>query len=142
MELRNCPECGKVFTYIRTNLCPACQQKDEEDFKTVRKFIAQHPGCDLVMVSEGTGVSEAKIIRYLREGRITANNTAGTNIKINCEVCGTLISSGRFCKDCSEKLVSGLKKSIQEENKKILEEMEKKKTGVRMHTADFWKDRR
>ncbi len=139
MELRNCPECGKVFTYIRTNLCPACQQKDEEDFKLVRKFIAQNPGCDILAVSEGTGVSEAKIIRYMREGRITAG-TNNVNLRINCEVCGALISGGRFCKECSEKLVAGLKKSIQEENKKTIEEL--KKTGSRMHTADFWRNRR
>lgn len=139
MNLRNCPECGKVFTYIRTNLCPACQAKDEEDFRAVRKFIAENPGADILSVSESTGISETRIFRYLREGRIhTAGRQGG--IKLECEVCGELISSGRYCKNCADKLSAGLKKSIMEENQKALEEMKQK--GPRMYTADHWEKRK
>lgn len=137
MSLRNCPECGKVFTYIRTNLCPNCQQKDEEQYKFVRNFIARNPGTDIKTVSEQTGVDEEKIIRYLREGRI-ANASTGSSVKIECELCGKLISQGRYCDICAEKLTSGLKRSINEENKKVREE-DRKKDGPRMHTADMWR---
>ena len=44
MDLRNCPQCGKVFNFIRTNLCPECQEKDEQAFREIRKYITQHPG--------------------------------------------------------------------------------------------------
>lgn len=139
MEMRNCPECGKVFSYLRTNLCPACQEKDEENFKIVRAYIIKNPSADLLSVSENTGISEAKIIRYLREGRITAGIPTADSSKLVCEVCGVPVANGRLCKACTEKLSSGLKKSIEEENKKAMEEMQKK--GPRMHTVDYWKQR-
>lgn len=139
MEIRNCPECGKIFTYLRTNLCPACQQKDEDTFKTVRAFISRNPGVDIITVSQETGVSEEKIVRYLKEGRINRGVTTGT--KLECEVCGVLIPDGRLCQACSDKLSSGLKRSIMEENKKVDEKQQDKK-GPRMYTADHWINRR
>jgi len=138
MELRNCPECGKVFTYIRTNLCPACQKKDEDTFRIVRNFISRNPSADIVTVCEETGVSEEKIMRYIREGRI--NRGFNSEIKFECEVCGVLIASGRLCPACSDKLTAGLKRSILEENKKVEEEVEKK--GPRMYTAEHWMRRK
>lgn len=139
MSIRNCPECGKIFTYIRTNLCPTCQQKDEEQYKLVRNYISRNPGTDIRSVSEATGIEEEKIIRYLREGRII-NASTEVSAKIECEVCGKLISQGRYCDTCAEKLTSGLKRAIFEENKKVREE-DRKKDGPRMHTAEHWKNR-
>ncbi len=134
MVPRNCPECGKIFSFIRTNLCPACQEKDEAEFKKVRMYIIKHPGVDIVTVSEETGVDESKVFRYIREGRISTGNLSA-NVQLNCEVCGTLISMGRFCSSCNERLTAGLRKSIEAENKKELEEKQKK--GPRMYTADL-----
>lgn len=138
MELRNCPECGKVFTYIRTNLCSVCQKKDEDTFRIVRTFIARNPGADIITVCTETGVSEDKVMRYIREGRI--NRGVNAEVKNECEVCGVLIPSGRLCKACNEKLTAGLKRSILKENKKA--ELEKEKKGPRMYTADHWINRK
>lgn len=147
MELRNCPECGRVFTYIRTNLCPACQKKDEEEFKGVRKYLQKNPGAHIVEISEGTGVSEKKIVQYIKEERISINNQE-CEIQITCDLCGALISSGRYCKACMEKLSSGLKKSITEENVRNIQDLAKdtnldtESKGIVMHTADFWNRRK
>ena len=135
MEIRNCPECGKIFTYIRTNLCPACQKKDDELFRVVRSFLVKHPGADIVTVAENTGISEEAVMRYVRDGRISMGIERGA-IQMNCEICDVLISQGRLCRACSDKLSSGLKKSIQEENKKVADEQQKQ--GPRMYTADHW----
>ncbi|MCR4441610.1 MAG: flagellar protein [Peptococcaceae bacterium] len=137
MEVRNCPECGRVFTFIRTNLCPECQKKDDEDFRVVRAFIARNPGAHVSTVSEQTGISEKKIFRFIKEGRIEAGADRVSG-PLACEVCGIAIPAGRLCKTCSDKLSSGLKKSIMEENKKAREEMKK---GPRMHTAELFEKR-
>lgn len=147
MELRNCPECGKVFTYIRTNLCPDCQRKDEQEFKAVRKYVLMNPGAHIDQISQETGVSAKKIVHYIREGRLSIKNQ-DCQIQITCELCGDLISSGRYCKECLEKLSSGLKKSISEENLRTMQELAKDTSSKgtepknsnkdRMHTADFW----
>lgn len=139
--MKNCPECGKVFTYIRTNLCPACQQKDEDEFRKVRIFLAKNPGANITDISEGTEVEEEKIIRYIREGRILNASGQKNKINVECELCGKLIPSGRYCTPCIEKLTTGLKKSITEENQRAKQD-EETKSGPRMHTATFWKDRR
>jgi flagellar operon protein (TIGR03826 family) len=139
MSLRNCPECGRVFTFVRTNLCPACQDKDEEQYKIVRNYITRNRGSDIRTVSEATGVSEEKIIRYVREGRIV-NADAAVKIKLQCELCGKLIPRGRYCEGCADKLTSGLKRAISEENRKAREE-ERQKNASRMHTADHWRKR-
>lgn len=142
MNLRNCPECGKVFTYVRTNLCPECQKVDEENYKIVRKYIAEHPGVGITEVSENTGIAEEKILRYLKEGRFSTDKVLHTSLQ--CELCGAAINSGRFCASCQEKLTSGLKKVIQEENSKVLTEIKKKKeeelkkSGPRMHIGESW----
>lgn len=138
MELRNCPECGKVFTYIRTNLCPACQKKDEDTFRVVRTFITRNPGADIITVCTETGVSEEKVMRYIREGRI--NHGFDSMTKCECEVCGVLIPSGRLCQTCNDKLTAGLKRSIQEENKNVETAQDRK--GPRMYTADHWINRK
>lgn len=139
MEMRNCPQCGKIFAYVRTNLCPACVQKDEDEFRKVRTFIAKNPGVDIVTVSEETGVDEEKIVRYLKEGRIL-NSSPNTKINIECELCGVLIPQGRYCKACTEKLTSGLKKTIETENRKVKEEEALKRSGPRMYTRDMHND--
>lgn len=143
MQMKNCPECGKVFTFIRTNMCPACQQKDEEEFRKVRAFLAKNPGANIISICEGTEVEEEKIIRYIREGRIyNASALSQGKINVECELCGKLITTGRYCTPCIEKLSTGLKRSINEENQKAKQEEAAAKSGPRMHTADFWKDRR
>lgn len=150
MEIRNCPECGKVFTYLRTSLCPACQAIDEENYRKVRQFLYRNPGMDIQTVSEKTGVSEEKIIRYLKDGRIS--NLLQASVKLECEVCGAPITTGRYCKSCGERLVSGLKRSIEEENRKELKEMnelkeiketkEIKTSSPRMHSMEYWRERK
>lgn len=140
MEMRNCPQCGRVFAYLRTNLCPACVQKDEDEFRKVRNYIAKNPGADIITVSKETGVSEERIIRYLKEGRIY-NTNPNTRIKIECELCGALITQGRYCKACTDKLTAGLKKNIETENRKAVEEQQRK-SGLRMYTRDIRKEDR
>jgi flagellar operon protein (TIGR03826 family) len=136
MELRNCPECGSVFTYFRTNLCPDCQKKDEEEFKKVRYFIVRNRNVGIPKVSEETGVSEEKIMRYIREGRISVASS-NERITLNCEVCGKSIPSGRLCETCTDRLSSGLRKQVMEENKREIEETTtKEENKPRMH---YWK---
>lgn len=149
MELRNCPECGGVFTYLRVNLCPACMNKDDEDFKKVRSFIIRNKHLGIPKIAEETGVSEEKILRYIRDGRI-AIASVNEAVILKCEVCGKSITSGRLCEICSTKLSAGIKKQIADENKKILEERDheplqrpapetKGQSTQRMHVVDYLK---
>jgi flagellar operon protein (TIGR03826 family) len=117
MELRNCPECGKIFTFIKTNLCPECKQKLEDQFEIVKQYLIENPQATMQQISEDTDIPEKTIAGYLRDGRIIASS-ANKNLGLTCELCGEPITTGRFCYACSQKLTDGFKQSISEINKK------------------------
>ena len=102
MEVVNCPRCGKVFNKIRSPLCPACEKEEERMFQTVREYIDDNQDCTLNELSEGTGVSPKKILRYIREGRLEISK--GMHGDVRCEVCNRPISQGRYCDTCMIKM--------------------------------------
>ncbi len=98
-EIRNCPRCGKIFTYITRPICPRCVEEEENEFKVVKEYIYDNPGASIPQVSEETGVALDKIMRFLREERLEIKSE-NNNLILECERCGRAISSGRFCENC------------------------------------------
>ncbi|MFW6008653.1 MAG: hypothetical protein ACOCP8_05235 [archaeon] len=40
MNLKNCPQCGKLFNKIGNNkICQVCQRGIENDFEKVKKYL-------------------------------------------------------------------------------------------------------
>ncbi|MFZ5945241.1 MAG: MerR family transcriptional regulator [Bacillota bacterium] len=105
MDLKNCPECGKVFVYNNVNLCPACRKQDEAEFIKVKEYLQKNPKIGIFDLAEATEVDEEKIVRWVREGRIEGKNYSG--ISVSCDRCGKLIQSGRYCTQCSSELAKG-----------------------------------
>jgi flagellar operon protein (TIGR03826 family) len=138
MELRNCPECGKIFTFIKTNLCPECKQKLEDQFETVKQYLAENPKANIQQVSEGTDIPEKTIAGYLRDGRIIASSE-NKNLGLTCELCGEPITTGRFCYACSQKLTDGFRQSVSEINKKKAEEIAQEKNKPEWARSRFSK---
>lgn len=106
MELRNCPECGKLFVYVRRNLCPDCLKKDEENYEKVKTYLSKNPKATIDEISDATQVPAKNVLEYLKEGRLMLS-PGNVNIILNCEICGTPILYGRVCEECSKKLKSG-----------------------------------
>jgi len=126
MPLANCKECGKLFVKISSDICPECQKKEEEDFNRVREYLKTHPNANLQEIIDATGVSEAKVSKFIRAGRLS--------IKPTCESCGKPIDSGRFCPECRLKLlrevrsVLGFVDTKEQEDAFLLEYLRKKRT--------------
>ena len=99
MDIVNCPMCGKLFTKINHQLCPACQKEDEEAFQAVRKFADENENCTIGALAEGAGVSEKRILRYIREGRLEV--TGGMRGDVRCKMCGRPIAKGNYCDSCA-----------------------------------------
>lgn len=110
MELRNCPECGRLFRYIGRQLCPACIDDDERLFLKVRSHLADNRGIGVDDLAEANGVSVARISRWLREGRLELFVADGS---LRCECCDTPIRTGRFCPGCRSHLEQGLGSLVQ-----------------------------
>ena len=103
MDVINCKGCGRLFNALtRVRLCPNCQAKLEEKFQEVKKYVNENPGSTIEIVSEKCEVSAKQIKQWIREERLafSAESMQG----IECEQCGAMIRSGRFCDACKTKL--------------------------------------
>ena len=116
MEVRNCKKCGKIFNSINNlTLCPACQDKQEDIYRQVKEFIYQNPGVGINEVAVEFDITTVLIRRWVREERLSfAENS---QIGIECEGCGTMIRTGRFCNTCKFELENQLKGAYQTEKK-------------------------
>lgn len=108
MDVINCKGCGRLFNaIIRTRLCPNCQTKLEEKFQEVKKYINENRGSTIDIVSQECDVPAKQIKQWIREERLafSAESMQG----IECEQCGAMIRSGRFCDACKNKLQNELR---------------------------------
>lgn len=127
-ELKNCKKCGRMFSSENGQLfCSKCRTNDEEDFKIVREYIYDHPDSTVHDVHEATEVSEEKILKFLRQGRLMLK---GEGVGLECERCGKGISSGRFCDKCAHELKNGFKDAFAQDSKKTSQSNK----SVGMHT--------
>lgn len=136
-DLRNCPQCGRLFAYQGRNLCKKCQEEEENEYLVVRRYVREHPGATVFEVAEETGVEEEKILQFLRDGRLQSK---GLTAVLECERCGQKISSGRYCQQCIKELDSQIKGIITDNSRKQPEVRREPKD--KMFTKDgYWKDK-
>ncbi|QHQ60016.1 flagellar protein [Anaerocolumna sedimenticola] len=115
MDVRNCKSCGKLYNYIsgQPPLCNACLKALDEKFSVVKEYIYNHPGAGIAEVAEENDVSTMQIQKWIREERLAFS--PDSPIGIECENCGTMIKTGRFCKACKDKLVNNFGSLYKEE---------------------------
>lgn len=104
MEVLNCKACGNLFNYDGNGpqLCPNCRKKLEEKFQTTKDYIRENPSANINQISEECKVSIPQIKRWVREERLAF--TEASPIGLECERCGKMIRTGRFCADCKSKM--------------------------------------
>ena len=119
MDVRNCKGCSRLFNYIGGQpLCPECLKELDVKFDEVRDYVYDHPRAGMQQVSEEMEVSIAQIKRWIREERLAFSDEA--QIGLECEGCGKMIRTGRFCEPCKAKYINGfssLIKKPEQENK-------------------------
>ena len=113
MDIRNCRKCGNIFNYVvGPIICPACREKQEEEFQKVKKYVLENPRVSIQQVSAECDVDAAQIKQWIREERLEI--AEGSALFINCELCGALIRSGRFCDKCRVEMSSGFRNVMKE----------------------------
>lgn len=113
MDVRNCKDCGKLFNYIGgAPLCQTCLKKLDDKFTQVKEYIYDHPGAGVQEVAEENDVTPGQIRKWIREERLAFADDSP--IGIACESCGTTIKTGRFCKQCKDKMANNLGNLYQE----------------------------
>lgn len=127
MEIKNCRNCRRLFNYITgEKLCAACRNLLEDKFLEVKRFIRDNPGKSANEVADECEVSIKQIIKWVREERLTFSNDS--LVGLECERCGRMIHSGRFCNECA----GGLADAMNDAFKKQYEPVQKRSGAGKM----------
>lgn len=111
MELMNCKNCKGIFNYISGDkICPKCKEVLEEKFQEVKEYVRQNPGVNITQVAEECETSVKQIKKWVREDRLAFSDDS--LVGLECERCGKMIHSGRFCNECSSGLASAMTEAI------------------------------
>lgn len=100
MDISNCPRCGKLFTRMSSPICEDCVKEEEELFQKVKQYIEENKDKNMMEVSEATGASMKKLMKYLREGRLELSTGMSSDKALKCAQCGKPITSGLYCDSC------------------------------------------
>ncbi len=128
MDVRNCKKCGKLFQYVGEAICPACIKEMESKFADVKQYIYDNPTASVSQVSEDNDVPMQQIKKWVRQERLSFSKDSG--ISIDCEKCGRPILTGRFCKECKERMTNSFSKLYEDKSAPKMSNV--KKTDARM----------
>ncbi len=118
MEVVACSRCRRLFNYISgPKTCPNCLEAMEEEFQKVKKYIQENKGSTIGQVAEECEVSEKQIREWVRQERLEF--AEGSNIGVNCEKCGQMIRSGRFCDKCKAAMTNSLNEVLESGKPKV-----------------------
>ena len=122
-NVKNCRKCGKIYNYVMgPNICPACREGLEEKFQRTKEYIRENGKATMSEVSENCEVEVSQLRQWIREERLQFSDDSP--IKVNCEGCGVMIGSGRYCNKCKSNLINGLNPQVPKE---VPKEMPKRK---------------
>ncbi len=111
MDVRNCRNCGRLFNYLGgQNICPACREESEKKFAQVKDYIRENPHKSIQEISDDNEVSTNQIRQWIREERLQFSDDSP--IGIECENCGAIIKTGKYCDACRNKLGNALNDAI------------------------------
>lgn len=126
LNIKNCPQCGRVFAVGIHEICPACVKELEEQYELCAKYLRENRGATMSQLSEETGVSMNQITRFIREGRISLADLP--NMGYPCDVCQTQIRDGVMCDSCRKRFskdVQGVNEDQQKREERLREELRK-----------------
>lgn len=110
MTLKNCAKCGRMFAGDEhQKFCSKCVEDDDEMFKIVREYVYDNPKSTVKETADATDVPEEKILKFLRQGKLTLK---GDGVGLECERCGKSITTGRFCDQCAKEMNQGFKQAF------------------------------
>lgn len=136
MNVKNCKKCGKIFNYISgLPICPACREALEGKFQEVKEYIRQHPETASVpQIAEACDVDSNQIRQWVREERLTFGDDSPMGIE--CESCGEIIKTGRFCEKCKDSIAKGLIDAAGLNKKPEPEQRKQAREAARMRFLD------
>ncbi len=139
MALRNCANCGKLFSAPTSSmkLCLNCDREEHQQFEKVKEYIKEHPQATVIEITKETGVERKQIYEWVRSGRLDMLSI--DDIGLYCEGCGEPINTGRFCLKCAARMQQDAKRLL---GGRKTQSEHKSKGRVGFHVADSIRRRR
>ncbi|MGE5579862.1 MAG: MerR family transcriptional regulator [Bacillota bacterium] len=109
-NIRNCRRCGRLFVFVGGPVCPDCLAKEEEQYRKVKLYIDDHPGCGVQETSDETGVPVDIVVEFLRQGLLVTGS--GPEGQLVCMICRRPITKGRICPRCEAALGMGSRPKV------------------------------
>jgi methionyl-tRNA synthetase len=106
----------------------------EDEFQKVKAFLRDNPKSTIVTLSEENDVSVQQIKQWVREERLTF--TEDSTVAIECENCGAMIRTGRYCASCKSKIANGMNDAIKKPKVIAVPEKKPEKEKERMSFFD------
>lgn len=130
MNVINCRSCGRMFNALASEkICASCARKLEDKFQQVRKYLEEHPKAPLDDVAKDNEVSVKQIKQWVREERLVFSEDS--MVGVECEKCGKMIRSGRFCDTCKGNLANTLQDAYQKPKATVVHKKEKERDRMR-----------
>ena len=130
MEVTNCKACGNLFNYTSgPRLCPNCMKKLEKKFAITKDYIRENPHANINTVAKECKVSIPQIKKWIREERLSFSQESG--IGHECDNCGKMIRTGRFCAECKAKMINNLDNAYEKPKPVVQKKKEKEKERMR-----------
>ena len=130
MNVSNCKSCGRLYNVlVNEKICPACKQALEDDFQQVKKYLEENPNASVEEVSRENDVTVKQIKQWVREERLVFSE--GSIEGVECENCGTMIRTGRFCEECKMKMKNNLMSALDKPKTPEIKKTEKDRDRMR-----------
>lgn len=135
MNVRNCRKCGRIFNYvIGPPICQSCKEAMEKKFQEVKDYIRENKTATIPMIAEDCQVDTSQIHQWVREERLEF--AEDSPLGVNCESCGTMIKSGRFCDKCKVTMTNEFKSIVKESQKSEFQKKGNQKANPKMRFLD------
>jgi len=136
MAFENCTQCGKLSVQLVRGVCSACLEADDQMYRTVTEYLRRNPDADVTSIASDTGVTEKKVLEFLRTGRLSVKGG------LSCERCGEPVHTGKLCERCAA-VVQGQLRGASETTvmgkgpSGTIFRGEQERAGGKMHTLDL-----
>lgn len=104
--LANCARCGDMFDKRYRDICLDCIEEEEQHLQTVKDYLRDHRLATLPEVVRDTEVPLESLITFIDDRRLLL--VEFPNFTYACQECGKPTQNGRYCTDCTDKLVQDL----------------------------------
>lgn len=116
MDVKTCKNCRRLFNYVAgPHLCPSCAEALEQKFQDVKSYVYDHRAATLQEISDENDVSIKQLKQWVREERLTFSEDSPVGLE--CEGCGAMIKTGRYCSNCKGKINNTLQSAIKKPDK-------------------------